>query len=799
MAEENIVILEEDSQEKQTKNEDVAQNEPDKSDVEESLVSLESLQEEVTNEQNTTDTKQNINKKLIIIGIIGGILLIAIVVLIIFLLTKKDKPQVDVTTMAKEIEQKFEPQKFGSSQIDDMIQKANLLYEKGNKFEALKIYENVAIYNQSLSNYNLGVSQMKQERYAEAIESFKNAISNNENISVSAINAAVSSLELNNTKNFNYYIELANSFLSEEANSPLYNYYYALINYYKGFYIEALKALQYPPPQGHYNDEYEYLSAKILSHLDWDDQAIQKLEEQGEFDASLTLGMLYAKNAQYDKAKKMLNIALKNTLDVNKIELMLGIIDLKLGNFKSGAEAIKAVYDRDKLFISNTFPIKATLNPELFDVNLAQIRFQKELFFDKKRRYEVLFYFAPYKVFNAEQTAQYIRKGGISLFLDDANSASGYLNTSGVISKVNLELSKAIADALNYKLKGANAQFSSLILAYPEHSVLHYNLALSYAQLGNFSLAAKHFITSYHLDPRNHLAGALGVIANDINNQNNAKLIEEINENLSHDTSVNEINLYKAIIELTLGNQTALIRWLETPKDQTALNIAFDAIIAKMSNNDAEFQKKAAELSNQLPEDVVANVLNFIAKFKNENIKKYVEQIQIYFHNKDLNDAAFYHGANIIKEQYIKLLQISGLLYYERDKLKKQISGAPSNVNLLQTLAYIDIFTNNFEESYQVHNRLIDEFGLKDANTLFLAAVSAIGSNHPQNAIALLELSKLTDPNSSESRVALGHLYQEVENIAAALIQYNLIKQENFKSEFFDFVIDYQKLQNKEN
>ena len=94
---------------------------------------------------------------------------------------------------------------------------------------------------------------------------------------------------------------------------------------------------------------------------------------------------------------------------------------------------------------------------------------------------------------------------------------------------------------------------------------------------------------------------------------------------------------------------------------------------------------------------------------------------------------------------------------------------------------------------------MIDEFGLKDANTLFLAAVSAIGSNHPQNAIALLELSKLTDPNSSESRVALGHLYQEVENIAAALIQYNLIKQENFKSEFFDFVIDYQKLQNKEN
>ncbi|MGB2553959.1 hypothetical protein ACPF04_12465, partial [Campylobacter sp. MOP51] len=77
---------------------------------------------------------------------------------------------------------------------------------------------------------------------------------------------------------------------------------------------------------------------------------------------------------------------------------------------------------------------------------------------------------------------------------------------------VNLELSKAISSALNYKLKEANAHFAKLISLYPEHSVLHYNLALSYAQIGNFSLAAKHFITSYHLDPTNHLAGVFGAI-----------------------------------------------------------------------------------------------------------------------------------------------------------------------------------------------------------------------------------------------------------------------------------------------
>ena len=141
-------------------------------------------------------------------------------------------------------------------------------------------------------------------------------------------------------------------------------------------------------------------------------------------------------------------------------------------------------------------------------------------------------------------------------------------------------------------------------------------------------------------------------------------------------------------------------------------------------------------------------------------------------------------------------MQISGLLFYERDKLKNQLKSAPSNINLLQTLAYLDIFTNNFEESYQIYNRLIDEFKIDDSNTLFYAAISAIGAKHPQNAIALLELSKLTNPNSYESRVALGLLYQEIGNIEAALIQYGLIK-DIFKSEFFDFLIDYDRVKQK--
>ncbi|WP_314703432.1 tetratricopeptide repeat protein [Campylobacter rectus] len=787
---ENVVILEEAEFEQ---DEETAPLEEQDSGDSEYMVSLDEL-EPVAPEQpaEVQEVGKKSKKKLFVIGGAAGALALILTV-ILFLVFKSDKkPPIDERQIVKDIEEHYESQKFGSSKIDDMIAKANLLYEKGNKFEALKIYENIAIYNQSLSSYNLGVSQMRQGKFKEALESFKKAIANDENVAVSAINAAVSSLELKNEQNFNYYINLANSFLYKEADSPLYNYYYALINYYKGQYIEALAALAHAE-NGYYKDRYDYLAAKILSFIGDDAEAIKKLEAQKEFDADLALGMLYARLGQYDKARNRLNLALNKGGDSNKINAMIAIINLKDGKFEAATNEIKAVFHEDSLFLGVNFPIKTILKPELFDVNLAQAHFRNDLFFDKTKRYETLFYFAPYKVFDPGQTINYIRKGGVSLFLDDASAAGNYLNASGALSKVNLELSLAIANTLNYKLKQANAQFASLISLYPEHSVLHYDLALSYAQLGNFSMAAKHFITSYHLDPTNHLAGVLGAIANDINAVDNAKLLQEISENLGHDANSKDAPVSYALIALIGNNSGALVRWLEEEKEETALNLAFDAIIAKMTDQGGEFIKKAQILKAKLPDDIVANILNFIANFKDEGIKKYVEQIQIYFHDKQLNDAAFYHGANIIKEQYIKLLQISGLLNYEREKIKTLLKRDANNADLLQTLAYIDIFTNDFEESYRIYNRIIDEFKINDAGTLFLAAVAAIGSNHPQNATALLELSKLTDPNAMESRIALGHLYQEIDNIEAATIQYGMIKDPNFKSKFVDFMIDYTK------
>jgi tetratricopeptide repeat protein len=762
------------------------------SEIPEEIISLDSItNDEVLQDESIPEpipVKKSKKKLFIIIGA-AVLLLVILAILLVILLKKEKKEQVDTTSIVKNIENNYQTQNFGASKIDEMINKANQLYERGNKFEALKIYENVAVYNQSLSNYNLGVSQMKQEKCDEAIVSFNKAITDRENTAVSAINAAVCSLELNNTKNFNYYIGLADSFLQYESNSPLYSYYYALINYYKGNYYEALQALSHPSTDD-YKGEYAYLSAKILSLLGDDETAISKLEGQKAFKADFTLAQLYARLGKYDKARDYLAKASKNTPNPDLIKMTEALIDLKTGYYGDAAIFIKDVYDYNATLPNKIYKIKTILKPDLFDISLAQIHFSDDMFFDRTRRYETLFYFAPYKVFDAKQSIDYIRKGGVSVFLDDTSAANDYLSQSAAASKVNAKLSEAIAKALDYRLKEANKDFEELAKAYPNHSILQYNLALSYAQLGNFSLAAKHFIASYHQDVNNHLAGIFGAICMDINRNLNPKLIEEIGENLENDKNLKPINLYASLLSLINGNQSAMIRWLEEPKEQTTLNLAFDIIISKITNNDELMSKKADELIKILPNDIICNILNFISKNKEQNIKEYAKAIQIYFNGKQLDSNAFYHGADIIKKQYIKLLQISGLLTRERDRLRAELKSTPKNINLIQTLAYVDIFTNDFEESYKLYNQAIDEFKVNDAGTLFLASVAATGAEKIANAIALLELTKLGDASAIENRAALGFMYQQIDNIKAALIQYNKLGNVEYENEFYDFEID---------
>ncbi|HEG0250669.1 TPA: tetratricopeptide repeat protein [Campylobacter coli] len=678
------------------------------------------------------------------------------------------------------------------ARVDGMIQKANALYLKGEVEQALKVYEQIAVYNESLSNYNLGVSQMNEGKFDEAFDSFKKAIANGENQSVAAINAAVCALKLNDKEKFKYYIDLAQVYLPKEGKSKLYDYYLALINYYKGYYPEALQMLQRVNSEP-YTDVAKYLSAKIYAKMDFDAKSVQQLNTQGSFEPSLSLGLLYARMGEYDKAKIALNTAMKIERDFNQSLSALTLVDIKTGDFQDMLLRLQDTYrnDEDKYKILDRHKIKVRLNKELFNIAIAQRNFSNDILKKQKDQFDLLFYFAPYQVFDSKQASLYIKKANITNFVDDSSDGQSYLARSQALSSTNVKISNIINDALNQKLRLANKEFQALLEDYPEHSILQYNLALTYAQMQNYELAYKHFSSSYHLNPKNYLAGAFAMFCGKLSDNDTTKLYHEILDNIAADSNF-KANMQKNMLFLANGDYISMLPYLDENGQKTPLNLIFETIIAKNNNLNNQVDVRIAKLRSELPQDIVANILYFNSLNSNLNIKEYAQNAQIHFKNLQVDYRSVFGGSNIARELYVNLMHIAGLLNLERQKFKTLINTSKvKDEGMIQTLAYLDIFAQQYEESYALYNTLIDEYGAKDSRTLFLASVAAVGANNPNSAIALLQLSKLTDKNNKESKVALGLLYQEVGNYEAAMMQYRTLPND-FKSEFFTFDIKNQ-------
>ena len=770
-------------------NEDII---PIESSDERAKAQKQETKEETPQESECVKSKFKLTTKLLML--IGASILIFILLItaLIVAFSGSDEPESQVIELEepKLITPPTITQKFQSSKIDSMLIKANKLYESGNKAEALKIYENIAVYNESLSNYNLGVSKMNQGLFKDAINSFKDAIANNENIAVSAINLAVCALEINDEKLFEYYIDLANAFINRDSDVNLYEFYNALVNYYKGYYIEALHTLDLSNSK-YYTSQKEYLRSKILSYLHEDKEAIKAIKAVEDYDINLPLGLLHARLGEYKEAKKYLNRAKKKKKNAPSTYLAISLIDLKTGEFGSAAKTLKMLNDFNSTFVRDTYPIKTVLNPELFDINLAQNNYDLTKFFNQNSLYQILFYFTPYKAFDPKQTIEYIRKGGLSLFVDESGIADEYLETSGIVSKANVMLSQAIFKALNNKLREANSDFLEITKLYPNHSIVQFNLALTFAQLGDFAQAYKHFVTSYHLDPSNYIAGAYAIMAAKIIGRDAKRLTKEVMDTMDADTNLDQDNIYKAMIQLTQGNQGALNDWLDKNHNESVLNIVFNIICAYITDRNDIVILATDELNQKLPNDVLTNIIYSVTRFDVKNIKNYAKDIQVKFLTTKLDKGTLYGGATIIKTEYIKLLQIAGLLNIERESIIKDLKISSDNTkDILHTLAYLSLFTGHYEEAYTIYNELVNTEKEDDANTLFLASVASIGANHPDSAIGYLELAKLTNPTYSEARLALGFLYQEVGNIDAAITQYSGLGDSKYQSQFFTFRLE---------
>ena len=734
-------------------------------------------------------------KKIILFGGITVIVVLLIVMTVILLLLKKsqEKSQIDLSALDKKLNvQKgivIEP-----SKLENMIAKANYLYTNGSKEKALSIYENIAQYSKAISEYNLGVAQLKGKQYSVALETFKRAIKNDEKRCVSAINAAVCCLHLNDKESFKYYIDLAHAYLPYEISSPLYGYYHTLINYYDKNYLGALNSIKHLSHYDYPEAQY-HLNARINALYDNNYDAIDALEKLSDATDTFSLGLLYARIGDFSLAINHLDDAVTKGIEPIKAKLALGLINLKAGHTQVAAREIKDVTDKFPKEVEKLYPIKIKLKESLFDAKKAQKLYRDEIISSQSIAFQKIFYFSPYKIFNASQTISYIRKGNANIYIDNVKSAQSYLKRSTSSSSVNAGLTRAIKKALSLKIREANEDLQKLVALQPKHSILQYNLALTYAQLGDISKANKHFLRSYHLDAKNYLSGVYAVMSGKLINKDVKKLRSILMDSIASEEDSEEINLYKTLLQISDNDYLSAVDWLDNSYKQRPLYLVMSSLIGMKLHKYDSAQKAAIKLTIEFPNDILPHLIYIDTHFYKDSKVKYPQHVLNYLKRQKFTFNDLYYGPYITRYLYIQEKLITGQLYYLRKKLKNKLdTTAHETCEIESALALASLYDKQFEESYVHYNHLIDELKVRDTYTLYLGAVASIAAEHHANAIALLELSKLKDKSFYESRYALALLYLEIKNYEAASIELNKIQDDNFESEYFEFNIDNQKL-----
>ncbi len=749
-----------------------------------------------TNSYVNEDEEDAKKKKIIIFGgiAIALVLIILIAVLAYIKFSKKEKEK---EIPLGKIEKKLKENKkahIEPSKLENMIAKANYLYTSGSKDKALFLYEQIAVYSEAISVYNLGVAQIKNQQYKLALKTFQKAILNDEKRCVSAINAAVCCLHLNEKDSFNYYIDLAYAYLPNEVNSPLYSYYYALVNYYHDNYLEALSALKNPTTK-EYPLSQKYLTTRVDTLFENNYDALEAMEKNYTKDDAFNIALLYARVGDITLAQKYFQDAILYNIEPVKSQLALGLINLKAGQVSTGAKLIKNITDMFPEKVYEPYPILVTLKDSIFVSDLAQKNYRNNVITSRSFNYQKIFYFSPYKIFNANNTISYIRKGNANIFIDEIDGAKDYLRKGISSSNVNIGIAKAIKKALKFKIREANEELIKLLKIQPKHSILHYNIALTYAQMGDMPKANKHFLRSYHLDAKNYLSGIYAIMTSQLIHKNSDKLTSIISNALSDEDDSERIELLNTLLFITKKNYLGAVNWLDNNYKERPLYLALEVIIALNINRYDLAKKPAQRLTKMLPNDILPHMMYIDMAYDDLPTKEYAKEVAKYLKVQKFHFNDLYFGPYITRYLYIQQTLITGRLFFLREQIKDVLETTTEDKReLTSSLALASLYDKAFEESYTLYNHLIDNLRVRDANTLFLGAVASTAAEHHENAIVLLELSKMKDPNFLESRYALGLLYLQVQNNEGASIQLGLVGDNGFISEYFNFKIDLDKL-----
>lgn len=776
------------------------------------------------------------NKIILYVSIAIAVLLLILIIVLISALNKEE-PLTPIYAPQPQVEQRAVREgtkmpKLQGNELQRLIQKAALLYSSGHITEALDVYNNISIFSQSFASFNLGVAKMKERNLKDALNAFDGTIKSGENIAAAAINAAQISYQLNDFAKYDYYVNLAKGTMIEWSGKPLYSYIYSLANFYSANYFNTLSSLNNPSSDA-YSTQSALLASKIYLNFNDEYSAIKKLLDITDMDNRFTIGLIYARMGEFDLAYEYISNYIRDVdlspTDSIQANMALALVELKRSHFTQSAEIYNALMKNyEAKDLAKYYPIKIKLKDSLFDINIAQKSFWNRS--DNSQmtnlwHYKIIFYFAPFRVFDAKNAISLINDGGLHLRMNNIEEADSSLAQGVLLSRINQNITQGLKEILRYNINEALKIMQDAAKKYPNHQVLQYNLGLIYAQLNDFENARRHFLRSYHLDSNDMLSGIFALMCAQLTQKDGSRILNDITtsfEELTFESEVQE-GFYRSLLGFANGNLTDDMQWFHKESTQdlgksnaplkmqispqnpsntqaTPLMFALNALYALGTRDKSIITSAFNELVAASNNDIVAMILARISSHYNENIKAFSLNLFDFFKNDLKNLELVYTGPSLARQIYIYMAFLVGANSYVDEILNDRLLNSQGDVSgILQALALNAIYLLDFERAFAYYNELIDAHKVQSSEIYFYATVAAIGAENYDNAVALIQLSRMDSGTNFEARFALGLLHQAMGNLNLASMQFGAINKAGFKSDFFDFEIDTSEILAKNN
>lgn len=448
-----------------------------------------------------------------------------------------------------------------------------------------------------------------------------------------------------------------------------------------------------------------------------DYEASLEVLNQINFNVALKKALLNIKIKNYERAAVELNKAKDETQNPNTLDKILWIEAfnfLKLNKLDDLKETLDLIHKKRLTFKANLeLPLELYFNQNKFT---SKEYLSSVLEFDEHRKYDFLFYFAPFVFSDSQEIIYDSVKGFIYNQSENIVSLDSMLDYNSKF----LDLVKDDPIIRVQKLKE--------ILKTDTKSYIYYNLALSYAQIDDFHNAFTYFEKAYKLNPGNKLYLSLYLVSANIIGKGIKD--KDYLENSMKSNSGLYVYFGKEIYRSFLNKEYSFINKPEN-FENTIFYQALDFLEA--------MKEKKKLINHPLLQEYIKDPFTLLIRLVQRKDKE--SDFEYYARMQDtipltLNNY-FLEGPLVVTKYYIDILKSLGIFY----KADLKIIGSKSP-SYLRLKAIRDLHYNLPNETIKTLEYLQKEYELEDKYSMYLIVAALLEAGRYNDASIQISLIK---------------------------------------------------------